>query len=153
MTIQQLSQSNRLTNTMAYISVFFFTFFILKWYTLQWGWTGTHSPIRRPSKACNPTHWDRWTSEPRRYSPISRPTQVTRWLWTVHGCVACCSLAFVFCCMMSSEHRRRKKLASLQAGGAWSGKVGRVLGYRGPSQSSTHEGPRFTSLIIMGIKM
>lgn len=31
---------------------FFFICSILKWYTLQWGWTGTHFPNREPLKTC-----------------------------------------------------------------------------------------------------
>lgn len=35
-----------------YIGLHFFISSILKWYTLQWGWTGTHFPNRKPPKTC-----------------------------------------------------------------------------------------------------
>ena len=108
MTIQQLSQSNRLTNTMAYICYFFFVF-ILKWYTYIAVRLNRHSfSDQKTNQGLNLTtlRWRRWagTSPPACTSAHPGDPLTLNCSWR-------CDLllfSFEFCCMVSSEHRRRK---------------------------------------------
>lgn len=132
---------------------FFFICSILKWYTLQWGWTGTHFPNREPLKTCiqNTLKVDDALGTP---SATSRLLPHTADSLTLN-CSWRCDLLVVFSRQVfiirsrvntwgegGGKHRLGRWVARLRVC------AGRVLG-----ESSTHEAPWFTSLIILGIKM
>lgn len=107
MTIQQLSQSNRLTNTMAYICFFFFTFYPKVIYIAV--------RLNRHSFSDQKTVQGLKPNTLR--SMHFRATSLLAYISAHSGdplalnCSWECDLlfiGFVFCCMMSSEHRRRK---------------------------------------------